>query len=207
MSLARLTAATIAFAALASATPIVSRQIGPQSGEGTYYDVGLGSCGIQNSASEYVVAVSQQLFDTYPGAGANPNLNPICGKQASVSYGGKSITVTIVDRCTGCAYGDLDFSTSAFAAIADMNAGRIQGIQWQLVGDGGSAPAPAPAPAPPAQEGGSSSGSGCGVTVNAGDSCWAISQAHGISLDDFFSKNPSISADCSSLQVGQQVCV
>ncbi|EJD51430.1 hypothetical protein AURDEDRAFT_37313, partial [Auricularia subglabra TFB-10046 SS5] len=53
------------------------------------------------SAGEFVFAVSQQLFDTYPGACVNMNLNPICGKQALVSYGGKSIKVTIVDRCTG----------------------------------------------------------------------------------------------------------
>ncbi|EJD33060.1 hypothetical protein AURDEDRAFT_177854 [Auricularia subglabra TFB-10046 SS5] len=45
-------------------------------------------------------AHTAQVFDTYPGAGANLNLNPVCGKQASVSYGGKSITI-IIDRCTG----------------------------------------------------------------------------------------------------------
>ncbi|KZV82255.1 hypothetical protein EXIGLDRAFT_729962 [Exidia glandulosa HHB12029] len=168
MSLTRFAAVTLAFTALAVATP-VARQLGPQTGDGTFYDVGLGSCGINSSPSENVVAVSQSVFDSFPGATANPNNNPICGQHATVSFNGKTIDVTIVDRCTGCAPGDLDFSTGAFSQLADMSAGRIHGIQWSLASDGGSAPAPAPAPA--------SSGGGCNsVSVNAGDSCsWMIS--------------------------------
>lgn len=35
--------------------------------------------------------------------------NPVCGRQISASYGGRSVTVQVVDRCTGCAFTDLDF--------------------------------------------------------------------------------------------------
>jgi hypothetical protein len=29
--------------------------------------------------------VSEGLFDTFPGAGANPNANPICGKAITIN--------------------------------------------------------------------------------------------------------------------------
>jgi expansin (peptidoglycan-binding protein) len=45
------------------------------------------------------------------------------------SDGGKSVTVAITDRCTGCQIGDLDFSPSAFSALADESLGRID-ITW-----------------------------------------------------------------------------
>jgi hypothetical protein len=60
------------------------------------------------------------LFDNFDGySGPNPNNNPICGKQVSVTCqfifldhlrlltesldGGTTITLTIEDRCVGCA--------------------------------------------------------------------------------------------------------
>ena len=36
--------------------------------------------------------------------------NSICGKTVTASYGGKSVTVKIVDECMGCNTYDLDFS-------------------------------------------------------------------------------------------------
>jgi hypothetical protein len=39
---------------------------GQQSGDGTYYSTGLGSCGLTNQDSDYIAAVSHLLFDTYP---------------------------------------------------------------------------------------------------------------------------------------------
>ena len=68
-------------------------------GQGTFFETGLGSCGVTNVASDSIVAVSKLLFDTFPGAGPNPNLNPICGKRLRVTYGGKSFIVTVQDRC------------------------------------------------------------------------------------------------------------
>ena len=40
----------------------------------TYYNPGLGSCGISSTDSELVVAVDAQTIQTFPGAGSNPNL-------------------------------------------------------------------------------------------------------------------------------------
>lgn len=43
---------------------------------------------------------------------------------------GKSVTVAITDRCTGCALTDLDFSPSAFDQLASEDLGRLSGMTW-----------------------------------------------------------------------------
>ncbi|KAI6005301.1 RlpA-like double-psi beta-barrel-protein domain-containing protein-containing protein [Pisolithus orientalis] len=107
-----------------------SWMVGTQSGQGTYYETGLGACGITNTDSQLIAAVSWELFDAYPGYdGVNPNTNPVCGKQVTASYQGKSTTVTITDRCTGCSLTDLDFSPTAFSDLASESVGRID-ISW-----------------------------------------------------------------------------
>jgi expansin (peptidoglycan-binding protein) len=74
------------------------------------------------------------FYDSYPGYnGGNPNQNPLCGKNARVTYQGKTVTVTLTDRCQGCAYGDLDFSPHAFSQLADQSVGRISGISWEII--------------------------------------------------------------------------
>ncbi|KAK0231491.1 plant expansin [Armillaria fumosa] len=116
-------------ALLSAALPLVPRA---NVGEGTWYYPGLGSCGITNTASDMIVAVSHLLYDSYPGATANPNLNPICGKKLVATYGGKSVTVTVRDKCMGCAgkY-DLDFTPTAFSKLASTNVGRLTGVDWK----------------------------------------------------------------------------
>jgi Predicted solute binding protein len=111
-----------------TATPSTSTG-GEFSGEGTYYDPEMGACGIVNSGDEKVVAISQYLFDKYTPNG-NPNKNSLCGKKINASYEGKTVEVTIVDRCVGCKEHDLDLSPSAFADIADKGLGRID-ITWE----------------------------------------------------------------------------
>ncbi|KAG7665181.1 uncharacterized protein J8A68_001237 [[Candida] subhashii] len=98
-------------------------------GEGTFYDAGLGACGIVNSGSDYVIAVSHGMFDANMIDG-NPNNNPLCGKRIRAYYEGKSVDVTIVDRCEACAYNDLDFSSSAFSQLGSFGLGRIP-ITWE----------------------------------------------------------------------------
>ncbi|KAI4528535.1 hypothetical protein K525DRAFT_230749 [Schizophyllum commune Loenen D] len=120
----RATAATVlAFSALANAF----------SGDGTFYAAGLGACGITNSDSDMIAAISSTYFDAYPGANGNPNSNPICGKQIRATYGSSSVVVAITDRCAGCAgeY-DIDFTPTAFSQIADQALGRIE-ITWEFV--------------------------------------------------------------------------
>lgn len=107
---------------------------GTFTGQATYYDTGLGSCGITSSNSDYIVAVSHLLYDGFDGyTGGDPNSNPICGKNIKANYQGKSVTVTVVDRCTGCALRDLDFSPTAFTQLADQSLGRLSGMTWSFV--------------------------------------------------------------------------
>ncbi|KAH7092825.1 hypothetical protein BKA62DRAFT_625907 [Auriculariales sp. MPI-PUGE-AT-0066] len=72
-------------------------------------------------------------------------------------------------------------------------------------GGGGSPPPTQQAPPPPS---GGGESSGCTtVTPVAGDSCWAIANAHGLDVGTFLSKNPSIDAGCSNLQIGVAYCI
>jgi len=104
------------------------------SGDGTFYATGLGACGITNKDTDFIAAASEKFFDVFPGYnGANPNNNPLCGRKVSVTYGGKTMTVAITDRCTACAYGALDFSPAAFNTIADPATGRIHDISWHFI--------------------------------------------------------------------------
>ncbi|KAK1224670.1 hypothetical protein PQX77_012415 [Marasmius sp. AFHP31] len=99
----------------------------------TYYTPGLGACGKNNNAGQLVAAVAAPVFDNYPGAGPNPNNNPICGKQAKVTYGSKSVTVTVVDRCPGCGSTGIDLSPTAFSKLAPLSVGRLKGVKWRIL--------------------------------------------------------------------------
>ncbi|KAF7329452.1 DPBB-1 domain-containing protein [Mycena kentingensis (nom. inval.)] len=107
---------------------------GAYSGDATYYDPGLGACGHTNTGSQYIVAVSHKVFDSYPGAVAsNPNKNPICGKKLKATYGGHSVTLTVVDRCPGCQPDDLDMTRAGFKTLAPLDKGRIGSVKWTWV--------------------------------------------------------------------------
>ncbi len=100
-------------------------------GDGTYYNPALGACGMTNSDSDHIVAISKKLFDTKDTG--NPNNNPFCKQKIKVYYGSKSVSVTVVDRCVGCEKHDLDLSPSAFKKLADESLGRIT-ISWSWEG-------------------------------------------------------------------------
>ena len=89
------------------------------SGEGTFYTVGLGSCGQTNSDSQKVAALSSSIMS----GGDN------CGRSLTVTSGGKSVTVKAVDTCPSCGTGDVDLSPSAFKQLASLDKGRIS-ISW-----------------------------------------------------------------------------
>jgi len=59
---------------------------------------------------------------------------------------------------------------------------------------------------PPSSGGGQSSG--CQTyTAVSGDYCYLIAQNNGIDVSSFLSWNPSVSSDCSNLQVGTAYCI
>ncbi|KAL1748039.1 Non-catalytic module family EXPN protein [Schizophyllum fasciatum] len=140
----------LSYAVLAAALASTALAAGSHTGDGTYYDVGMGACGKVSTADQMVVAVPEAVFDGYPGATANPNLNPICGQQIRAYYGDKSVDVTILDRCGGCSGFDLDLSRGAFAQLSDLGPGRIQ-LSWDWltgVSSGVLAPTQPPATTP-----------------------------------------------------------
>ncbi|CCU97831.1 unnamed protein product [Malassezia sympodialis ATCC 42132] len=93
---------------------------------------GLGSCGKKNSESDMIVAISHSMYDKKKDSN-NPNTSPYCGRKIKASYKDKSVEVTVVDRCTGCQFSDLDFSPAAFKKLASMGEGRLKNVKWSFM--------------------------------------------------------------------------
>lgn len=93
------------------------------SGEATYYDAdGTGNCSFDASADRMIAAINDADY-----AGSAP-----CGACVEVTGPDGVIRVRIVDRCPGCAPGDLDLSPEAFKMIAPVELGRVE-ISWHYV--------------------------------------------------------------------------
>lgn len=107
----------------------------------TWYQTGLGGCGIWNNPSDYIVALNFRMFGpNYPG--------PQCFKKIKISYGGKTAIAQITDACEACpGNGGIDMSEGLFRYFADP-AGGVISVDWSYVdGDeGGGDPAPKPKP-------------------------------------------------------------
>ena len=108
--------------------PLPTSNGGPYTGDLTYYAPGLGACGVTSSSSDSVVSVSHLVFDAV-STGSNPNANPLCGKKIRARREGKSVDLTVVDRCTGCLADDLDTTVTVFGELADVALGRVR-TQW-----------------------------------------------------------------------------
>ncbi|KAI7862459.1 RlpA-like double-psi beta-barrel-protein domain-containing protein-containing protein [Spinellus fusiger] len=91
------------------------------SGSGTFYEVGLGSCGESNTDSQLVVALSSILME-----------ESYCGKKIKATSGHHSVTATVVDNCPGCDVYDIDLSPAAFEKLASLDVGRLS-LQWSFV--------------------------------------------------------------------------
>ncbi|KAG2220448.1 hypothetical protein INT45_004190 [Circinella minor] len=104
-----------------NALPLYRRGGGSYSGDGTFYTVGLGSCGKTNSDNEMVAALSSSLMSS----------GKYCGKRIKVKSDSGSVTVKAVDTCPSCAKGDIDFSPAAFKKLGSLDEGRIS-IKWSF---------------------------------------------------------------------------
>lgn len=100
-------------------------------GRFTWYNTGLGACGWANTDGELVVALSHLTFDPHT-PGGNPNHNALCGRRLRASYAGRSVDVTVVDRCPSCAADDLDLSPAAFQRLAGLDVGVVYGT-WEWI--------------------------------------------------------------------------
>ncbi|KAI0765401.1 plant expansin, partial [Fomes fomentarius] len=96
----------------------------------TWYNPGVGSCGHNNVATDFIVA----LDSTTMRNGPNPNTNPLCGRQVRVTGpDGRTVTVSVADTCPSCGPGSIDLSPAAFQQLASLDVGRLHGVNWVLL--------------------------------------------------------------------------
>ncbi|KAI6856892.1 hypothetical protein KC323_g7643 [Hortaea werneckii] len=107
-------------------------------GDLTYYQPGLGACGVTSTEDDFIVALSHILFDaagSSTDAGRNSNENPLCGRMLRATRyneeasAQRSVDLRVVDRCTGCEVDDLDTSLKAFERLAPSASGRVD-VSW-----------------------------------------------------------------------------
>ncbi|KAL7901669.1 expansin module family protein [Trichoderma sp. SZMC 28014] len=98
-------------------------------GDITYYTVGLGSCGVDNTGDDLtqnLVAINWEQM------GTQSNGNPMCGKTITINAGGKTTTALVVDKCMGCAFGSIDVSEAVFTDLfGGLSVGRAP-VSWSF---------------------------------------------------------------------------
>lgn len=102
-------------------------------GHATYYDTGLGACGITNSNNQPIVAVSRDVFSQYTPSSGNPNHNSLCGKKVEIEWQGKKMQAFAMDECPSCEGTSLDLSPSVFEGLDNKEKGVLDGITWRFV--------------------------------------------------------------------------
>ena len=108
-------AVAVATSVLAVPATPANELIARNTGSTTWFYPGLGACGETNNDNDLVAAVSAELFDAQ---------HP-CNSEIRISNQGRSTVVRVVDRCTACAYNDIDLSPVAFkAVIGELGIGR-----------------------------------------------------------------------------------
>lgn len=95
-------------------------------GVATFYSVSADNCGTSSTDSDFVCAISKQLYDTLTNS---QDISEYCGKTINVTYNSKTINVKVVDSCESCDANHLDLSPSAFNSLADPDLGVID-ITW-----------------------------------------------------------------------------
>jgi len=106
--------------ATSSATTAASLGSQTYSGDLTYYDVGLGSCGEYDTDDANVVALAEGMMDK----------SVDCFREITITWGSVTQVAKIVDTCPGCAGGGLDLSPSLFASFAPTATGRVHQATW-----------------------------------------------------------------------------
>ncbi|KAF9481402.1 hypothetical protein BDN70DRAFT_876369 [Pholiota conissans] len=109
----------------------------------THFKTGLGACGGFNQPSDFIVAMDKEQFDAADH----------CGQAITIKANGKVAHATIVDRCEGCGYGNLDLTDGLYAFFDPSMFGTFSG-EWEF-GNGAPAeptttkkPTPTPTPKP-----------------------------------------------------------
>ena len=113
-----------------SAATSTSSSSGAQyTGKATYYTPGADHCGSTSTSSDYVVAISENLYNS--NNLSNEGVSGYCGKSITAHYNGKSVTAKIVDSCASCDDTHIDFSPVAFQQLDNLDIGVLQ-ITWSF---------------------------------------------------------------------------
>ncbi|KAK0623830.1 RlpA-like double-psi beta-barrel-protein domain-containing protein-containing protein, partial [Immersiella caudata] len=93
----------------------------------TYYEVGLGACGHDDSGkgdSENIVAMSSELM----GKGDN-----LCGRKIRIQgKDGQTVMATVRDKCPSCSPDELDVSNKVFKeVVGNLGVGRSK-VSWSF---------------------------------------------------------------------------
>ncbi|KAF8161570.1 hypothetical protein B0H34DRAFT_796336 [Crassisporium funariophilum] len=94
---------------------------------------GLGACGYTNNSQQLVASVPGRVFNSYPGATANPNKNPICHHKLTVSNGVKKVTAAIVDFNNDPTPNNVGLSMPGFEQFGTVDDGVVRGVTWTIV--------------------------------------------------------------------------
>ncbi|KAF4447306.1 hypothetical protein F53441_9149 [Fusarium austroafricanum] len=110
-----------------AAKPASGGSSAAKQGEFTYYDIGQGACGEDDSGKDdsiNIVALSHLLM------GPQSNGNPMCGKTITIKANGKTAQATVKDKCMGCALNDIDVSRKVYNEIwGSLDSGRTK-VEW-----------------------------------------------------------------------------
>lgn len=99
-------------------------------GDMTYFTPDVGACGWSNTESDFIVAVSAELFQIF-GNGIS-NGNPVCGHKIRIHKNGKTATATITDECPPCTPGSIDMTPALFQYFEDPDVGRTS-VEWEFI--------------------------------------------------------------------------
>ncbi|KAB8303104.1 hypothetical protein EYC80_004555 [Monilinia laxa] len=114
-------APVVATSSASSSTGGVCASGSPCSGDMTFYEAGLGACGITTDGSTFAgVALPVGLM------GSLSNNNPYCGKTITIkcTSTGKTTQATVIDKCMGCEGDSIDLTNFAFDQLAEESVGR-----------------------------------------------------------------------------------
>ncbi|MGW4651491.1 RlpA-like double-psi beta-barrel domain-containing protein [Kitasatospora sp. NPDC004289] len=130
---------TLAFAAVFAAAALPA-SAATYKGRATSYSPGLNACGTVDSAGDFIVAVSPQMFDN----------GSVCFATVSITYKGRTATAKVTDRAPGAGINDLDMSPGLFKYFAGQSQNAISGVSWHFKDSkptpGGTSKAPTPKP-------------------------------------------------------------
>ncbi|KAK0662981.1 RlpA-like double-psi beta-barrel-protein domain-containing protein-containing protein [Cercophora samala] len=99
-------------------------------GHMTYYEVGPGACGHDDSGkgdTHNIVAVSSALMS---GQGAGD----ACGRKIAIKgHDGKEVTAVVRDKCPSCLPGGIDVSPKVFKELAgNLDVGKTE-VSWTFI--------------------------------------------------------------------------